>query len=526
MADFVDPFAQQAAPQQAATGDFVDPFANGTSVANQIPTPPPVGPPVSNEQWNPLTMANAKQGVADLIRGATSTWNLGGDLGVRAGNAIFNQQRPLPSAEQEQWLRKTFGEPDTSPAGQAGNFAGTLLGGMLDPAAATGQIGRAQLWQRGATNAMASPAQAAVGAGNAVTNDIFSAAQDLGMKLPPNYVGAGAGSRTLGFFGGNDALTQQMNARNLGVFDATSRQVAGLGPAANLTDSVLTNKAKDVATATYEPLKQLGTIYNQPAYFQDLRAAVKPYLDAEATFSGSGDKRIADLYSQYATLKFNTKGVTTTLSNLRNDADQAYKAGDFGLASARRGVAQAIENSIQANLQNPFSSVSKNLTAQGNNSAQMLNDYLAGRRDLAQTYAVRDALTGTGHVDPQKFADNMNPAWTGDLKTMGQFANAAPQLSQFSTVPSKTFLGATKSELGTMGSVVPTALLHPAALPAVGTMAAIMAARAGTRQALMSKLYQQLLVHPNAGIMAQPGVQNTVPAFIQNSGLFGPQPLQ
>lgn len=508
---FVDPFEAAAPVAAPATSAFIDPFANAPNAAAQIPLPAQAGPPVSNEQWNPLTMPNAKQAVADLIRGATSTWNLGGDLGVRAGNAIFNQQRPLPSAEQEQWLRKTFGEPDTSTSGQIGNFAGTLLGGVLDPVARAAQIGRAG-------RAAADP--------NAVTNEIFSRAQDLGMKLPPNYVGAGMGSRTLGFFGGNDALAQQMNARNLGAFDTVSRQVAGIPTTANLTHDVLNARARDVAQQTYDPLSALGNITNGSIYRNDIRTAMRPYIDAERTFPGSGDPRIAALWDQYQTPSFDTAGVTQTLSNLRSDANAAYRAGDTQLGNARRGVAQAIQNSIQLNLQNPNSGVSQRLMASGNNSAEMLNNYLAGRRSLAQIHAIQDSLTGTGHVDPQQLANNMNNSWTGDLRTMGQFANAAPQLSQFSTVPPKTFLGATKSELGAMGSVVPTALLHPAALPAVGGMAAVMAARAATRQLLMSRLYQQLLVHPNAGIMAQPGVQNAVPAFIQNSGLFGQQPLQ
>ena len=92
------------------------------------------------------------------------------------------------------------------------------------------------------------------------------------------------------------------------------------------------------------------------------------------------------------------------------------------MGRASRALANALENQIE-----------RNLTAQGQDGAQLLQGFRQARQLMARTHTVEDAIReGSGNVNAAMIArelQNGRPL-TGELETVGRFANTYPRAAQ------------------------------------------------------------------------------------------------
>lgn len=435
-----------------------------------------------------------------LIQGGTGTSGMVADLPFQIAN-LFGANKQLPSQAQSQMLDQALGVPRDL-GEKALLFGGSMAAGGMDPA-----MQAAQAALQASRGLYTQPVQLTGPGLNAQT---INNGMDAGLKVTPSTSpGVGVGSKVLEAIGGKSPLTNAMQNSNRKVIDSLGNRIVGNPAGAAIDDATLNSAIGNTYAQGYDPIRAIPRLTTGGVY--------RNALDQISNQS----PELADLVNNYRTPAMSGATAIDWIKTLRRQASDMFSsnAPNKGMiGNAYQGIADALEHNTGLNL--PAGS-------------DLLQNYQAARTQIAQQYAVKKAIVdGTGSINAANIGNQLAAGsrnggvspFTGDLAMLGNLAKAAPAVTKFPTGTSSTFnpvdIGLLTAAAGTLFKGEPG-------------MAAAMAAgglgRPAIRAMLMSPAYQNMFLRPSLApsalsqAMQNPNVQNAVPAFIQNSGLFGQQ---
>lgn len=222
-----------------------------------------------------------------------------------------------------------------------------------------------------------------------------------------------------------DAKLAQENATRYGNI---AKAEMGIPENTPLTSGLPFAQAREKASAPYETIRKLGTLAPDESVVQKIEGLYDSTVIGGKTSENAITSLIAD-----ATNKINSglngADVVKSISDLRKKATKAYNSNAstpemIDVADVRMGIANALEDLIESNVQDP-----KTLTA-----------FRKARADMAKIYSYEGAtdLT-TGRVDPQKLKRMLDKGvpLSGDAEAIARIAGNFPDTVTLS-IPTKS----------------------------------------------------------------------------------------
>jgi len=344
-------------------------------------------------------------------------------------------------------IKRTLAE---DPVGAVADLSTLLTGGSM--ATARTAPGLSKTLQTAATytnplSVVTKPAQAVLAAKesvfprqlskqqelNAVRDATLRAAQQEGYVVTPGSVSPTGKNIISERMAGKTHLEQLASVQNQSVTDRLARRAAGLPENAPLTSASMQDIRKAEYTKGYEPIKQIGEVKTDPAFLDDLIAVEGKYAGAGASFPGAVPEDVTRLIKNFTVDKFNSKDALEVTRTLREQARGNFRKGDDALAKAQIDVSNALENQIERAL----------ATSNTAKAADMLEQFRLSRQRMAVSHTIEDAIKeGSGSIVAAKLARDIQSGKyvSGDVKTIAEFANVFPRVSQ------------TTSQIGTPGA--------------------------------------------------------------------------
>lgn len=258
---------------------------------------------------------------------------------------------------------------------------------------------------------------------NAVRDATLRAAQQEGYVVTPGSISPTGKNILAERIAGKTHLEQLASVQNQAVTDKLARRAVGIPENSPLTSEAMQQIRKVEFDKGYAPLNKVGTVPTDAAFLDDLVNIESKYVGAAGSFPGAVPEAVEKLVKNYTVDKFDSADALKATKTLREQAKGNFKSGDTSLAQAQIAVANALENQIE-----------RALTAANNPKAvEMLEQFRLSRQRMAISHTVEDAIKeGAGAVMASKLArDIQNGKYvSGDLKTIAEFANVFPRVSQ------------------------------------------------------------------------------------------------
>lgn len=319
---------------------------------------------------------------------------------------------------------------------------------------------------------------------NASKDTIAEAARDAGYVIPPTQTNPTVLNSVLEGFSGKLSTAQKASGKNQSVTNNLAAQELGLPTDQPLSQAALAG-VRQRAGAAYDAVANTGTVTPTAAYDQALDKITAPYLKAAQGFPNAPVNPVVASIDALRSSQFDAGSAVAKVSELREAADAAFRAGDKATGKALKSGANALEDALDTHLQNIGA------------PANLLQDFRNARAQIAKSYTVGSALNdSTGNVNAVKIASKLTKAQqtggtsplSGNLRTIAETAQAFPKATQEITSSAPGV-----SPLDFFGSN----LLHAAG----GGLASIatLGARPLTRAAILSKPYQATLGVPSYG---------------------------
>jgi len=332
---------------------------------------------------------------------------------------------------------------------------------------------------------------------NAVRDETLRKAQEAGYVVTPGSVTPTGKNVMSERIAGKTRLEQAASVKNQAVTDKLAREAVGLEKNTPLTSEAMQQIRKEEFTKGYEPVNAIGKVGVDDQYVADLANIETKFTGANASFPGATPESVDKLIKTYLTDSFDAKDAVSASRTLREQAKANYRKGENDLAKAQSGVAKALEDQIERSL-------SATDTAE---AEKILNQFRESRKRMAISHSIEDAIReGAGTVDAKKLAQAVQSGryLSGDLKTVGEFANVFPKVnvppSQIGTPGTGTMLG--RSFGGTLGAL--------AGLSAGGGIGGALGAAAGAAapEAISTAMRKYLL--------SKTGQAKVAPTYEQN----------
>lgn len=273
---------------------------------------------------------------------------------------------------------------------------------------------------------------------NAVRDATLRAAQQEGYVVTPGSISPTGKNILAERIAGKTHLEQLASVQNQTVTDKLARRAVGIPENTPLTSEGMQQIRKFEFDRGYAPLNKVGTVPTDAAFLDDLVNIESKYVGAAGSFPGAVPEAVEKLVKNYTVDKFDSADALKATKTLREQAKGNFRSGDTSLAQAQIAVANALENQIE-----------RALTAANNpKAAQMLEQFRLSRQRMAISHTVEDAIReGGGSVTAAKLARDIQSGKyvSGDLKTIAEFANVFPRVtqtpSQIGTPAAGTILG-------------------------------------------------------------------------------------
>ena len=310
------------------------------------------------------------------------------------------------------------------------------------------------------------------------------AARANGYVVPPSQVDPSVKNRLMEGLAGKLTTAQNASAKNASITNGLAAQELGLAKGTQITPDVLTS-IRQTAGQAYEAVASTGQITTTPTYSKALDALVSKAKQASSGFpNAKANPLIAEIESLRST-GFDASSAVAKISELRANADVAYRAGDNELGKALKGGAKALEDAIDTHLQ------------QIGAPADMLNGFRDARQLIAKTYTVQKALNpATGTVNAQKLGSQLaaGKPLSGGMRDAAMFAQAFPKAAQ------------PLERMGSLPQISPLDFVAGGGLAAgLGNPMLLAAplARPVARNYLLSNFAQNRLGAPSSNMLAQ-----------------------
>lgn len=436
---FADAIRQmQSAPsgvpvgRQGVTGIPTEPGANLTPTA--APERSMFERAMGNIETIPAMVGGAVGGVVAPIA------QLGYEL--TQGQA-FTPQGKAAAAQFGQQVQQQFYQPRTPEAQRniqaigevVPPFAGLRMGGptgTFAPAArAVGDVARAegQLVGGAVNQALAArtgriqEARAAESYANAPQIEAAQTANKLGIALNPAVSNPTAANRLKSMVAGTENLDIRLAKANENKWADLVRKDMDL-PANTVLNAKAIETALNKQSAPYEAVRKIDNLAPDADVIQSIEALRSPALIGGEASAAAVSRLIDDALNKI------NKGrsgdlVINDIRQLRREAQSVYKSRDKGnnpppsdvdAADARMGIANALEDLIDANVRDP----------------KVIAELQAARTKMAQIYEHERALDfATGKIDPQVYAKMMSEGkpMTGVGADIGKVAANFPSVA-------------------------------------------------------------------------------------------------
>ena len=309
---------------------------------------------------------------------------------------------------------------------------------------------------------------------NATRDATLIEGRNAGYVVTPSQAGAsGIINRVAEGLGGKIKTQQAASVKNQAVTDKLVRKSLGLADDAPLTPETL-NTVRQQAGQVYESMRGLGTVQADADFQLALANATKQSQGASRSFPGLVKQSpVDDIVAALNKPEFDAGDAVDAVRVLRDQADSFYSAGDKASGKAIKGIATALEDSLER-------------AAQQSGQPGLVNAFRDARKLIAKTYTVQSALNqGAGTVNAQKLAAQLTKGkpLSGELKQVAQFSQAFPKATQSNVdVPAFSPLDVFSGGLGAgLGS--PTLLAATASRPVA-------------RSLVLNQAYQRAMVNP------------------------------
>jgi hypothetical protein len=337
--------------------------------------------------------------------------------------------------------------PVTEAVGAIPSVNAMQLGQSVGPAMrAVGDVRAAQMGQYAARNArLAAPAEAALQAEriaestrNAPRIEAAQAAPKYNIALPPDESNPVKGNLIKGVVAG-EKVKAQLSKQNVSAVNSAVAQDMGLPENTPLTKAAFT-EARNLASGPYRAVEQLPVLEAPP----ELIAKIDKLKGDPALIGGNKPNADVAALVDHAIEKM-SEGMSGAeiLKNIRQQrstAQRVYKSNnasvsDMQKADAHMGIANALEDLIDSNIQDP----------------KLLSDFRQARVNMAKTYAYQSATDlNSGNVDPRILAKITAESdhVTGTLADLGKIAGNFPSVMQGANVSYSALPTLTRSGLG------------------------------------------------------------------------------
>ena len=357
---------------------------------------------------------------------------------VEAANAVGGMFKDRYGSYEG--IKRTLAE---DPVGAVADLSTLLTGGSMATARVAPSVSKTLQTASVATNPLSlvtKPAQAALAAKesmfpsqlskqqelNAVRDATLRAAQQEGYVVTPGSVSPTGKNIISERMAGKTHLEQLASVQNETVTNKLAKRAAGLPENAPLTSATMQDIRKVEYAKGYEPVKQIGEIKTDPAFLDDLISVESKYAGAGASFPGAVPEDVTRLIKNFTVDKFTSKDAIEVTRTLREQAKGNFRKGDDALAKAQIDISNALENQIE-----------RSLTASNSaNAADILEQFRLSRQRMAVSHTIEDAIKeGGGSVIAAKLARDIQSGKyvSGDIKTIAEFANVFPRVTQTSS---------------------------------------------------------------------------------------------
>jgi hypothetical protein len=268
---------------------------------------------------------------------------------------------------------------------------------------------------------------------NAVRDATLLAGQREGYVATPGSVTPTTKNVLAERIAGKTNLEQLASVQNQMVTDQLARRAAGLDDTAPLTTENMQQIRKAEYDKGYTPVKKIGQVKTDDAFLNDLISVENKYTGASGSFPEAIPEQVSAMVKNFTKDKFDAGDAVDVTRKLREQAKGDFKRGDNDLGMARVAVSNALENQIERAL----------TAAKRPDAAAILEQFRLSRQRMAVTHTIEDAIKeGGGSVIAAKLARDIQSGKyvSGDIKTIAEFANVFPRVSQ------------TASQIGTPGA--------------------------------------------------------------------------
>lgn len=458
--------------------------------------------------------------VAAMYGELTSPAKQGSPQARAAGEAMAAKAREQfyqPRTQTSQEIMNALA-PVMEAGGAIPSVNALQMGQAAGPAMrAVGDVRAAQMGSFAERNArVAAPAEAALQAErvaestrNAPRIEAAQAARKYDIAVNPADANPTKGNKVKAVLAGNKGLDAQFSLDNVQKFNAAAAKEMGLPENMPLTKPAFT-EARNLASGPYRAVEKLPVL-EAPA---DVLGKIAKLKGDESLIGGATSNaeiaKLVDDAQAHISAGMAGDDILKNIRQMRSKAQRTYKAmgatpDQIDVADARMGIANALEDLIDSNIQDP----------------KLLSDFRKARVAMAKTYAYEAATDlNTGNLDPQAIAKitAASNELTGTIADIGKIAGNFPSVSQGTNVSYSALPTLTRSGLGgsvgyALGSTVGMPLQGSIAGAGIGGLAGRIAAkRMGTSE------YQAAHAVPTD---YRPPVNNLRPADIN----YGPNQL-
>jgi hypothetical protein len=396
-----------------------------------------------------------------VVEGAAAIPLAAADFGVGARNLITGSNYESPSAMFAGFLDKTYGKRETGLETAVG-IGGSALAGSRVP-----------------VPGVKSPAPAAFQRPPTPSQAVLEKAQQAGYVVPPATTNPTGLNKVLEGIAGKLTTAQAASAKNMGVTNKLAARALGLPEDQPISTEAI-RQVRQRAAQGYDAIRNAGTITKDAEFAADLGKITAKFRGAAKDYPGLGNSEVDDIVKAIDQDAVGADSAVDAIAILRERADDAFAAGKGSLGKAYKDASRAIEDMIE-----------RNLAAQGQAGAAVLNAFREARQMIAKTYTVEKSLNATtGNVSATKLGQQVGRGkpLTGDLRTAGQFSQAFPKAAREFN---ESLPGISPLDFYATGGAAavtnqPWYLLYPFA-------------RQATRNALLSPLGQRLAVPSQGG---------------------------
>jgi hypothetical protein len=258
---------------------------------------------------------------------------------------------------------------------------------------------------------------------NAIRDANVASAQAAGYVITPGSLTPNSKNILAERIAGKTHLEQLASIKNQAVTDKLARQAVGLDETAPLTSDAMATIRKTEYAKGYEPVKKIGTIAVDNTYLDDLAKVESIYTGPSKSFPGAVPDEVGKTIEKYLVNQFDAGDAIDVTRTLRQQASANFRKGEDALAKAQLDISNALENQIERALN----------AAKRPDAATLLEQFKLSRQRMAVSHTIEDAIReGAGSINAKTLARDLQSGkyMTGELKTIAEFANVFPRVSQ------------------------------------------------------------------------------------------------